>query len=48
VSAPVAADDGCRVDGDRFPGYPTDASDTSRPYVMWAGTPDVHLMTPVK
>lgn len=34
--------------GDRFPGYPTDASDTSRPYVMFAGTPYAHLMIPVR
>jgi hypothetical protein len=30
-------------------GYPTDAKpDTSKPYVMWAGTPYAHLMIPVK
>lgn len=34
--------------GDRFPGYPTDASDTSRPYVMFPGTPYAHLMIPVE
>jgi hypothetical protein len=34
--------------GDKFPGYPTDASDTSRPYVMFPGTPYAHLMIPVK
>jgi hypothetical protein len=29
--------------------YPKDADpDTSRPYVMWAGTPYQHLMVPVK
>ncbi|HUF48573.1 MAG TPA: hypothetical protein VMM93_12225 [Vicinamibacterales bacterium] len=34
--------------GDRFPGYPTDASDTTRPYVMFPGTPYAHLMIPVR
>lgn len=34
--------------GNKFPGYPTDASDTSRPYVMFPGTPYAHLMMPVK
>jgi hypothetical protein len=30
-------------------GYPTAADpDTSKPYVMWAGTPYEHLMIPVK
>jgi hypothetical protein len=30
-------------------GYPRDAKpDTSRPYVMWAGTPYEHLMLPVR
>ena len=30
-------------------GYPTDANpDTSRPYVMWPGTPYEHLMIPVQ
>jgi hypothetical protein len=30
-------------------GYPTDPNpDTSKPYVMWAGTPYAHLMVPVK
>ena len=30
-------------------GYPTGADpDTSKPYVMWAGTPYEHLMIPVK
>lgn len=30
-------------------GYPRDAKpDTSKPYVMWAGTPYEHLMLPVK
>ena len=29
--------------------YPKDADpDTSRPYVMWADTPYVHLMAPVR
>jgi hypothetical protein len=29
-------------------GYPTDANpDTSKPYVMWPGTPYAHLMVPV-
>lgn len=28
-------------------GYPTTADDTTRPYVMWAGTPYAHLMIPV-
>jgi len=29
-------------------GYPTDANpDTSKPYVMWSGTPYAHLMVPV-
>jgi hypothetical protein len=29
-------------------GYPTDANpDTSKPYVMWPGTPYAHLMIPV-
>jgi hypothetical protein len=34
--------------GSSFPGYPTDASDTTRPYVMFPGTPYAHLMIPVK
>ena len=30
-------------------GYPTDAQpDTTKPYVMWSGTPYAHLMIPVK
>jgi hypothetical protein len=30
-------------------GYPTDPMpDTSKPYVMWAGTPYAHLMIPVE
>jgi hypothetical protein len=30
-------------------GYPTSPDpDTSRPYVMWAGTPYAHVMMPVK
>ena len=30
-------------------GYPTDAKpDTSKPYVMWAGTPYAHLMVPIE
>jgi hypothetical protein len=30
-------------------GYPTDPDpDTSRPYLMWAGTPYEHLMIPIK
>ncbi|WEX91171.1 hypothetical protein PZN02_004803 [Sinorhizobium garamanticum] len=34
---------------DMMQGYPTDPKpDTSRPYVMWAGTPYAHLMIPVK
>ncbi len=32
-----------------MPGYATGAHpDTSKPYVMWAGTPYAHLMIPVK
>ncbi len=32
-----------------MPGYPTDANpDTTKPFVMWAGTPYAHLMIPVK
>jgi hypothetical protein len=34
--------------GDRFTGYPTTADDTTKPYVMYAGTPYAHLMIPVK
>ncbi|TCN31343.1 hypothetical protein [Sinorhizobium americanum] len=34
---------------DMMQGYSTDAKpDTSKPYVMWAGTPYAHLMIPVK
>ncbi|HRA94662.1 MAG TPA: hypothetical protein PLL12_11920 [Aestuariivirga sp.] len=34
---------------DMMAGYPTDAKpDTSRPYVMWSGTPYQHLMVPVE
>lgn len=34
---------------DVMAGYPEDAApDTSRPYVMWAGTPYAHLMIPVE
>ena len=29
-------------------GYPTRADDTSKPYVMWPGTPYAHLMVPVR
>jgi hypothetical protein len=37
------------VGGGIMPGYPRDADpDTSKPYVMWAGTPYEHLMLPVK
>ena len=34
--------------GDRFAGYPTTASNTKVPYVMFPGTPYAHLMIPVK
>lgn len=34
--------------GDRFAGYPTSATNTKVPYVMFAGTPYAHLMIPVK
>lgn len=35
--------------GDMMAGYPTDPTpDTSKPYVMWAGTPYQHLMIPVQ
>jgi hypothetical protein len=34
--------------GDRFAGYPTVATNTKVPYVMWAGTPYAHLMIPIK
>ena len=34
---------------DTMAGYPTDAKpDTSKPYVMWHGTPYAHLMVPVQ
>lgn len=34
---------------DMMAGYPTDpAPDTTKPYVMWAGTPYQHLMVPVE
>ena len=34
---------------DMMAGYPAGANpDTSKPYVMWAGTPYQHLMVPVK
>src|SRR5262249_40856513 len=34
---------------DLMAGYPTDPKpDTSRPYVMWHGTPYAHLMVPVE
>ena len=34
---------------DMMVGYPTSAKpDTSKPYVMWAGTPYQHLMIPIK
>jgi hypothetical protein len=34
--------------GDAFAGYPTTATNTKIPYVMYAGTPYAHLMIPVK
>ena len=34
--------------GDRFAGYPTTATNTKVPYVMFPGTPFAHLMIPVK
>ena len=34
--------------GDKFDGYPTTATNTKVPYVMFAGTPYAHLMIPVK
>jgi hypothetical protein len=36
--------------GDSLSGYPTgeETPDTSRPYVMWGGTPYAHLMIPVQ
>ena len=33
---------------DRFAGYPTAATNTKVPYVMFAGTPYAHLMIPIK
>ncbi len=34
---------------DMMAGYPTDPNpDTSKPYVMWAGTPYAHLMIPIE
>lgn len=34
--------------GDRFTGYPTEATNTKVPYVMFANTPYAHLMIPVE
>jgi hypothetical protein len=34
--------------GNMFAGYPTTATNTNVPYVMFAGTPYAHLMIPVK
>jgi hypothetical protein len=34
--------------GSGLTGYPTTHEDTSRPYLMWAGTPYEHLMAPVR
>jgi hypothetical protein len=34
--------------GDRFAGYPTTATNTTVPYVMFPNTPYAHLMVPVK
>lgn len=34
--------------GDAFSGYPTTATNTKVPYVMFPGTPYAHLMIPVK
>jgi hypothetical protein len=34
--------------GDSFAGYPTSATNTKIPYVMFPGTPYAHLMIPVK
>ncbi len=34
--------------GTHFDGYPTTATNTKVPYVMYAGTPYAHLMIPVK
>jgi hypothetical protein len=33
---------------DHFDGYPTTATNTKAPYVMYANTPYAHLMIPVK
>jgi hypothetical protein len=34
--------------GDHFAGYPTTATNTKVPYIMFPGTPYAHLMIPVK
>ena len=34
--------------GDRFASYPTQATNTKVPYVMFPNTPYAHLMIPVK
>lgn len=34
--------------GDRFAGYPTTATNTKVPYIMYPNTPYAHLMMPVK
>jgi hypothetical protein len=34
--------------GDKFAGYPTEATNTKVPYVMFPNTPYAHLMIPVK
>ena len=34
--------------GDQFAGYPTTATNTRAPYIMYPGTPYAHLMIPVK
>lgn len=34
--------------GDAFAGYPTTATNTKVPYVMFPGTPYAHLMIPIK
>jgi hypothetical protein len=34
--------------GDHFAGYPTSATDTQVPYVMFPNTPYAHLMVPVR
>ena len=34
--------------GDMFTGYPTTATNTKAPYVMFPGTPYAHLMIPVR